>query len=107
VIEAMRREKETNGYEFPDKWESIARRNVQTRLYRVGVKDGPSWVIRVDAKKYPIYARSASVAAKWEHADADMRRREILRNGDPGNVRSISEALAKLQVVGGTASGGR
>lgn len=107
VIEAMRREKETNGYDFPDKWESIARRNVQTRLYRVGVKDGPSWVIRVDAKKYPIYARSASVAAKWEHADADMRRREILRNGDPGNVRSISEALAKLHIVGGTAPGGR
>lgn len=107
VVEAMRREKEINGYEFPERWEAIARRQVQTRLYRVGEKDGPSWVIRIAGKKYPIYARTTSQATRWEHADAEDRRREVLRNGDPSNARSISEALAKLQIVGGTAPGGR
>lgn len=101
VLEAMRHEKEVNAYDFPERWETIARRAIQTRMFRVGAKDGPSWVIRVEGKKYPIYTRTTTQATKWEHADPEERRREILRNGVPGSNKSVAEALAKLQVVGG------
>ena len=105
IVAAMRKVKDDWSLEFPDRWEAIARRLVQTRLHRIGVKDGPSWVLRVEAKKYPLYARDDRTARKWTNGGGDDLRAEALRNGTPGSDKSVADALAKLRVVGGTARG--
>lgn len=105
IISAMRRVKEEWGYDFPDRWEAIARRQMQMRLYRIGVKDGPSWVLRVEGKKYATYARDARTASKWAVGGGEHFRAEALRNGSPTNDKSVAEALAKLRVVEGTRRG--
>lgn len=105
IISAMRKVKEEWSLEFPERWEAIARKQVQARLYRIGVKDGPSWVLRVEAKKYPLYARDDRAARKWTAGGGDDLRAEALRNGAPGNDKSVADALAKLRIVGGTARG--
>lgn len=107
IIDAMKADRNANGHDYPDKWEVIARRSLQSKLYRVGDKDGPSWVIKIDSRKHPIYARTRALATRWEHADADARRVEVLRNGTPGNATSIAAALAGLAIVRGDAAGGR
>jgi hypothetical protein len=99
IIEAMRIERDSNGYDFPDKWEAIARRALQAKLYRLGLKDGPAWVIRLENRKHPIYARSSQAAGRWANADAEDRRREVLRNGEPGSSKSVADALRKLRKV--------
>lgn len=101
VTAQMRGLRDEWGFEFPDKFEAITRRLVQQRLVRVGVKDGPGWAIKVDGKRYPVYARDNRVAGRWRAlASGDEFRREILRNGHPG--ASVATALKKLAVVAGT-----
>ncbi len=105
VISAMRRVKDEWSLDFPERWEAIARRQVQMRLHRIGVKDGPGWVLRVENKKYPLYARDAATARRWTAGGGDDLRAEALRNGSPTSDKSVAEALAKLRVVGGTFRG--
>lgn len=105
IISAMRKVKEEWSLEFPERWEAIARKQVQSRLYRIGVKDGPSWVLRVESKKYPLYARDAAAARRWTVGGGDDLRAEALRNGAPTSDKSVADALAKLKVVGGTVRG--
>lgn len=100
IIDAMKADRNTNGHDYPDKWEAIARRGLQSKLYRVGQKDGPGWVLKLENKKHPIYARTRAMSTKWANADPEERRREVLRNGVPGNATSIASALAGLSLVG-------
>jgi len=99
VLSAMRKVRDENSYDFPDRWEQGARRAMQKLLHRVGVKDGPSWVLKIENKRYPIYARTMATAARWAPATPDERRREILRNGSPNSDRSVQEALQKLRLA--------
>lgn len=99
IISAMRKARDENGYDFPDRWEAAARRAIQKVLHRVGEKDGPSWVLKVDGKRHPIYARTLREASKWERAEADNRRIEVLRNGVPGSDKSVAEALTRIRLA--------
>jgi hypothetical protein len=99
VLGMMRTARDEWGFDFPDRWEAIARRLVQRKLVRVGTKDGPGWVIRVEAKKYPVYARDGRTAGRWRAlAPDDEFRREVLRNGAPGAV-NIAATIARLRTV--------
>ena len=99
LLSAMRRIRDENNYDFPERWELGAKRAIQRLLHRVGEKDGPSWVLKVDGKRYPIYARTSRDASKWESAEAEERRREVLSNGVPGSDKSVAEALSKLRLA--------
>lgn len=100
IIDAMKADRNANGHEYPDKWEVISKRALQSKLYRIGQKDGPGWVLKLENKKHPIYARTRATATRWANADPEDRRREVLRNGVPGNATSIAAALAGLTLVG-------
>ena len=98
VIAQMRRLKDEWSFEFPDRFEAVTRRLVQQRLVRVGVKDGPGWAIKVDGKRYPVYARDNRSAGRWRAlASGDEFRREVLRNGHPGV--SVAVSLSRLHVA--------
>jgi hypothetical protein len=98
LIAQMRAIKDEWGFEYPDKFEPIVRRLAQRQLTRVGVKDGPGWVLRVDGKKYPVFARDNRAAGRWRAlAGEDEFRREVLRNGHPSVP--IATSLSKLHVI--------
>lgn len=98
VIAAMRVLQPETGVELPHQWEQIARRQMQSKLHRIGVKDGPGWVVKIDAKKHPTYARSPAAARKWASPDLNVRH-EALKNGLPGNTADAQKAIQKLHLV--------
>lgn len=99
IVTAMREYKEVHSAEFPDRWEAIARRLVQRKLYRVGVKDGGNWTIRYENKKYPLYARTQRQATVWTSVEGEALRREALRSGLPNASRTIGDMLSGLKIV--------
>lgn len=99
LLSAMRKLRDEHSYDFPDRWEQAAKRAMQKLLLRVGEKDGPSWVLKVDSKRHPIYARTQQHAKKWAGAEPEDRRREVLRNGAPGSDKSVAEALARIRLA--------
>jgi hypothetical protein len=102
IITAMREYKEVHNAEYPDRWEPIARRLAQRKLFRIGVKDGANWTIKYENKKYPLYARTQRLATLWTHADGVDLRREALSSGLPNAGRSIGDMLSGLKIVAGT-----
>lgn len=98
IITAMRSLGSDVQEELPHKWEAVARRQLQSRLYRVGEKDGPGWIVRIANRKHPTYARTAAAARKWGRPGADTRA-EALRNGDPGDTAGIAAALRKVRLT--------
>lgn len=99
LLSAMRKLRDEHSYDFPERWEIGAKRGMQKLLLRVGEKDGPSWVLKVDSKRHPIYARTRQHSTKWAVAEAEERRREVLRNGAPGSDKSVAEALARIKLA--------
>lgn len=99
ILTAMKEARDANSLEFPDKWDAIARRMVQSKLYRIGVKDGRNWTVKHEKKRYPMYARSQRVATKWTNTDVELVRREVLRSGEPNASKSIGDLLAGLRTV--------
>jgi len=107
IVHAMSAAKETWGLELPDRWQQIAKRAIQARMYRVGEKDGPSWVLRVEGKKYPLYARTPQAMRKWTNGGGADLRAEVLRSGMPSSQTSVAAALSKLKLaVDNVPSGG-
>jgi hypothetical protein len=99
VIGLMRSVRDEWSFEYPDRWEGIARRALQRQLVRVGeVKDGPDWVVKIEGKKYPVYARTERDAGRWRSGSmgGDLRQ-EVLRNGVPGG--DIKNTLQRLQTI--------
>lgn len=94
----MQRIRSENGYDFPDRWEAHLRRMVMRQLVAVAPKDTSGDAIRIDGKKHTVYARSTRAASKWRALAGEPEyRREVLRNGHPGD--GIGKALSKLQLV--------
>ena len=102
IITAMREYKEVHNAEFPDRWEPIARRLAQRKLFRIGVKDGANWTIKYETKKYPLYARTQRLATLWTNSEGDALRREALSSGLPNASRSIGDMLSGIKIVAGT-----
>jgi hypothetical protein len=99
IITAMREYKEVHNAEYPDRWEPIARRLAQRKLFRVGVKDGANWTIKYETKKYPLYARTQRLATIWTGADGTDLRREALSSGLPTASRTVGDMLSGLKIV--------
>jgi hypothetical protein len=108
IIAAMKALQGELGIDLPDhmRWEPIARKQMQSRLHRIGVKDGPGWTVRVENRKHPTYARTPALARKWASGVYDVRH-EALKNGEPSSTNSVQTALSKLVLVSsGEAAGG-
>ena len=101
VISAMSHAKSISGYDFPaDRVEPIIRRMVQRHGQRVGVRQGHNWWFSHGGKRLAVYARDGRTARKWTAADQLDLRREILRNGAPGDALSkIGDMLTGLRVA--------
>jgi hypothetical protein len=83
VIAAMRQAVDVYGLEYPDRWQAMVKRIISRRLYRVGVPNGFNWHPMIEGKRYAVYARDKATATKWTKIDAEVLRREILKNGSP------------------------
>jgi len=83
IIAGMIQARDLYNYDYPDKWQAIAKRMVQTKLIRVGVPRGQNWLPMIDNKRYSVYALDARKAKQWTTADAHALRAEVLRNGSP------------------------
>jgi Family of unknown function (DUF5906) len=81
IISRMRAGQHENGFDFPPNWTSVAKRELHNLLFRVGVRDGVNWKVRIDGVKVAAYARDRKTADKWQVRD-DLRA-EMLR----GHVR--------------------
>lgn len=99
IVTAMREYQNTHTVDLPDRWEAIARRLVQRKLYRVGVKDGNNWTVRYENKKYPLYARTQRQATVWTNTEGEALRREALRSGLPNASKTIGDMLSGLKIV--------
>lgn len=99
IITAMREYKEVHNAEYPDRWEPIARRLAQRKLFRIGVKDGANWNVKYENKKYPVYARTQRLATIWTGADGTDLRREALSSGLPTASRTVGDMLSGLKIV--------
>lgn len=82
------------GLDYPDKWSSVARRALQSKYYRVGVRDGTNWHPKINGKRYAVYGKTESAARIW--MTSDRLREEVLKNGDPGGAGNVSTALMRL-----------
>jgi hypothetical protein len=47
------------------------------------VPNGFNWHPMIEGKRYAVYARDKATATKWTKIDAEVLRREILKNGSP------------------------
>lgn len=100
IVAAMKALQGELGIDLPDhvRWEPIARKQMQSKLHRIGVKDGPGWTVRVENRKHPTYARTAADARKWASGTYDVRH-EALKNGLPTSQSDIQSALSKLSLA--------
>lgn len=96
VIEAMRAAVDTYGYQFPDRWQTLARRMIAVRLHRVGVPHGKNWLPQIDNKRHAVYARDPRTAAGWTEADIHEVRREAARNDKPSSGQPGTNVIRGL-----------
>lgn len=83
VIAGMRQAASLYGLDYPEKWPAIAKRELVSRCYRVGVKNGQNWHPLIDGKRHSVYVRSSALVRKWTDAAADDLRDEVLKSGSP------------------------
>jgi len=96
IVAGMIQARDLYGYDYPDKWQAIAKRMVQTKLERVGVPHGQNWNPSIDNKRYSVYATTRKAAKQWTTATADQLRSEILRNGSPAATGLPGNVLTGL-----------
>lgn len=100
VTHAIRAASSAGGYDLPaDKLDATVKRIVANRLHRVGVHHGANWFFVHGGKRSPIYARSKGEATHWTRADREEFRREVLRNGNPGDTATIAAALTRVKLA--------
>lgn len=81
IIAGLRQAEALYGYEYPDRWASVARRMAPRSLHRVGVRDSTNWQLKFEAKRMPVFAKTKEAADHWK-TRADLRD-EVLVNGSP------------------------
>lgn len=81
---------------FPRQWEQVVKRLIQSRCYRVGVRNGRNWTTMVEGRRYAVYTTDAHKAAFWTDAPAPNLRDNVLKNGRLSSVGSVA-ALKVLQ----------
>lgn len=96
IVAGMIQARDLYGYDYPDKWQAIAKRMVQTKLERVGVPHGQNWHPSIENKRYAVYATTRKAAKQWTTATADQLRSEILRNGSPAATGLPGNVLTGL-----------
>ena len=64
----------------PKQRPSKAKRMVQSRLHRVGVRHGPNWMIQITKVKHPIYSRTKRDADRWTREGTEQVRQEVMGN---------------------------
>lgn len=94
VIAMIRQGQQVYGYELPDRWQSIARRLITTKLFRVGVPDGKNWQVRIENRKYAVFAKTRQGTISWK--TSDRLREEILKNGSPSSTGLPGNVLAGM-----------
>lgn len=96
IVAGLREAQRIYGYDYPDKWQPIAKRLVGARCWRVGVRDGTNWHPQIEGKRYSVFARSKEAAKNWTFADAARLRAEVLKNGSPAATGLPGNVLAGL-----------
>jgi hypothetical protein len=81
IIELTRQAGSVYGFDYPDRWQPVAKKLVQSTCHRVGEFKGKNWQPAIDGKRYAIYARDRETAARWTHADSALLRTEIEKSG--------------------------
>jgi hypothetical protein len=97
IFAAMRAQRDAAGYEFPDKAEQIVKRMAQKALHRIGERHGQNWFLKLDGKRYAVFARTPQEAGKWTQVDGHALRREALKNGQPASMKTLGERLETLR----------
>lgn len=76
-------------HDVPQQWKSIVKKMARHAGFRLCGKDGPGWVVRLDGRKWALYATSKQAAMKW--ANLEMRHQELLKNGHPDPRQRLKE----------------
>lgn len=101
VVMMIRELRTRSGYDLPDRWEITAKKMVYAKLIKIGLKDGPGYVVKFGGKKFRTYARTDAEAKKWENPSYNTHGEAAL-NGDPSASKSPEELFRKLKLaVGG------
>ena len=95
IIRLMREAMRLYGLEYPDKWQAVARRMVQSKSYRVGVKQGTNWWLYHGAKRYPVYAITQALAKTLTASPAEQIKKRVMENGDPSDHGDTLAALKR------------
>lgn len=104
VIALIQEMKETDGLRLPDKWQDSVGRELPKLTHRVGKPNGRNWHPMIEGKRHSIYAIQRTTAQRWNDAEADDVRSEILRNGSvkaTGMAGDVLRGIAKLQAIRG------
>lgn len=96
VVFLMRKARDEYSLDYPNQWESLAKKAAVRQLHRVGVRDSTNWQIKIGSKKLAVYAQTKSLAKKWELADG--LREAVLKGPSPSDdgTRGASSNIVSL-----------
>lgn len=83
MLAGMREAQRIDRLDFPDRWQSQARRMIRNRCHRVGDKHSTGYYAKFKGQRYAVYTRTEEAARKWRRHAA--MRDEFMKNGDPGS----------------------
>ena len=78
--------------DLPNGWRHGLRNLMQKQFYRVGGRADGNARVKIDGRKYVVYARSSQAATHWENR-FDHVRAEVLKNGDPAKPTDVASKL--------------
>lgn len=67
-----------SGAELPGGAKDIIKAMTRKELFRVGVRNGRNWQVKVDGRKHSVYCRTAAEARRWTNASAEELRAAVL-----------------------------
>jgi hypothetical protein len=83
LINAMSNVRQTHGLDYHDKWTTVAKRTLSSKLERIGIPRGHSWQVTIQKRRMAVFARDRVTAKRWTNAEPEEIRDEVKKNEPP------------------------